>query len=84
MSSSSNGRSVAAAAVSRKIRQLHADDLRWVVYEIQAPQFDRRGGTHLVFEADGVIRRVRSFPAQWYELPDAELYALTDFIRVTD
>lgn len=67
-----------------KVRALFADDMRWIVREMPAPKFDRRGGTHLLFEADGVMRRVRTFPATWHELPDAQLYALTDRIRLVD
>jgi hypothetical protein len=66
-----------ARAVSRKVRLLAADGLRWVIREVPAPQFDRRGGTHLVFDGELVMRRVRVFPADWYDLSDADLYALS-------
>lgn len=65
-------------------RELIADDQRWIVHEIPAPAFDRRGGTHLLFEADHVMRRVRVYPGNWYELSDEELYALTEHIHVGD
>jgi hypothetical protein len=61
-------------------RELYADDQRWIVREIPAPAFDRRGGNHLLFETDHVMRRVRVFPVNWDELTDAELYALTDHL----
>ena len=51
--------------------------MRWVVREVPAPSFDRRGGTHLVFDGELVMRRVRNFPPNWYLLSDDELYALT-------
>jgi hypothetical protein len=74
----------AAEPVEAKVRSLIADGQRWFVREMPAPVFDRRGGVHLLFESDGVWRRLRTFPANWYDLPDAELYALTDRIRTAD
>jgi hypothetical protein len=44
---------------------------------VPAPAFDRRGGTHLVFDAETLMRRVRDFPANWQELSDAELLELS-------
>ena len=63
--------------MARKVRLLAADGLRWVVREVPAPQFDRRGGTHLVFDGELVMRRVRVFPPNWLDLTDDELYALS-------
>lgn len=72
------------AASRAQVRVLVADDQRWLVREIAAPQLDRRGGMHLLFESDGVMRRLRDYPADWFELDDAELYALTDRFRRND
>jgi hypothetical protein len=66
-----------ARAQSRTVRLLAADGMRWVVREVAAPSFDRRGGTHLVFDGELVMRRVRNFPPDWYLLSDDDLYALT-------
>jgi hypothetical protein len=66
---------------SGKVRQLIADDLRWEVREVLAPPFDRRGGTHLMFDGEIIMRRVRFFPPDWHSLSDEELYALTTQIR---
>lgn len=66
---------------TRKVRHLVADGLRWEVREVQAPQFDRRGGTHLLFDGEQVMRRLRVFPADWASLSDDALYALTQQIR---
>ena len=63
-----------------KVRTLVAEGLRWIVREVPAPPFDRRGGTHLLFDGELVMRRLRSFPADWYDLSDDELYALSDRI----
>jgi len=65
-----------------KVRYLEADGHRWRVHEVPAPEFDRRrGGTHLLFHAESVMRRVRSFPPNWFDLTDQDLYALTDQAR---
>jgi hypothetical protein len=66
-----------AGEAAREVRSLLGDGERWMVYEIQAPAFDRRGGKHLIFESTGVMRRVRDYPASWRELSDAALYALS-------
>lgn len=60
-----------------RFRRFNADGYRWVVIEVMAPPFDRRGGTHLMFDGETIMRRVRTFPANWYDLPDDELYALS-------
>ena len=60
-----------------KVRQFHADEHQWIVYEVAAPSFDRRGGAHLIFESPEVVRRVRLFPSDWKTLSDGELYALS-------
>jgi len=60
-----------------KVRRISADGLRWFIQEVPAPSFDRRGGKHLVFDAETVMRRVRDFPANWFDLSDDELIALS-------
>lgn len=60
-----------------RFRRLSAEGYRWLVTEVAAPRFDRRGGTHLMFDGETVMRRVRVFPANWYELADDDLYALS-------
>jgi hypothetical protein len=63
------------------IRRIIADGEVWIVREVRAPAFDRRGGTHLIFEGLEVMRRVRVFPSDWLTLSDAALYALSLDIR---
>ena len=60
-----------------KVRRISADGLRWVVQEVPAPAFDRRGGTHLLFDGETIMRRVREFPKNWHQLGDEELYELS-------
>jgi hypothetical protein len=64
--------------IPQKVRFIDADGHHWRVYEVAAPAFDRRAGTHLVFHAEAVMRRVRNFPPNWDELSNEGLYALTD------
>jgi hypothetical protein len=66
-----------------KIRRISADGVRWIIREVPAPAFDRRGGTHLVFDGESVMRRLRHFPADWHSLPDDELYELSRRITPT-
>jgi hypothetical protein len=54
-----------------------ADGTTWEVREIQNPDYDRRSGTSLIFESIGAVRRVRNFPANWFELPERELADLS-------
>lgn len=72
---------LAKSLATGRVRQLVADDLRWEVREVPAPPLDRRGGMHLMFDAEIVMRRVRFFPPDWYSLSDEELYALTTHIQ---
>jgi hypothetical protein len=53
------------------------DHEQWRIYELLPASYDRRGGNTLVFETEGVIRRVRNYPDNWRELPPAELFALS-------
>ena len=64
-----------------KVRRISADGFRWIVQEVSAPAFDRRGGTHLMFDGESIMRRVREFPANWMELSDEELYALSQRVK---
>jgi hypothetical protein len=59
-----------------KVRRISAEGLRWYVQEVPAPAFDRRGGTHLLFDGETIMRRVREFPVNWFEMSDEELYEL--------
>lgn len=58
-------------------RQLRWEGRQWSVREVTVPDYDRRGGTNLIFENPEVMRRVRAFPPNWRELSDAELYSLS-------
>jgi hypothetical protein len=51
--------------------------LQWIVVEIRDAPYDRRDGRSLVFSTDGVMRRVRNYPPNWFQLSDAELMQLS-------
>lgn len=52
------------------------DGVHWRVFEHQPP-FDRRMRSSLIFESTHILRRVRTFPVDWHELPDDELSRLS-------
>lgn len=52
------------------------DGSMWRVFELVAA-YDRRGPS-LVFETDGVMRRVRVYPPDWRTLSDRDLLALSE------
>jgi hypothetical protein len=54
-------------------RTIENDDGQWRVYELESGPYDRRSGRSLIFESDGVLRRVRDYPEEWRALSDAEL-----------
>jgi hypothetical protein len=49
----------------------------WRIYELDPAFYDRRGAKTLVFESDGVIRRVRSYPDNWRQLSHEALLTLS-------
>ena len=55
-----------------------SDGRPWRVYELNAPSYDRRQGSVLVFDSDMCVRRIRIFPANWHELSDRDLEMLAD------
>lgn len=62
---------------SRPRMYVDADGTRWQVYEQEFSDYDRRRGASLIFAAESAVRRVRDYPANWRELSDAELTALS-------
>ena len=58
-------------------RTIYSDDGQWHVYEVESGPYDRRSGRSLIFESDGVLRRVRDYPSDWRELSDAELMVVS-------
>ncbi len=52
--------------------------VRWTVQEVLGPSYSRRTSRSLVFAADGIMRRVRSFPENWVDLDDDALLRLSE------
>ena len=45
----------------------------WAAYEDESPKW----GRSLIFESVRIVRRVRTYPPDWRELPDEQLYAVS-------
>ena len=57
-------------------REILGDNEVWSVYEM-ASSGDHQDGPSLVFANTKVARRVRQYPVDWRDLPDAELYGIS-------
>lgn len=55
---------------------IDAQGEHWFVFE-HTPEYDRRATPTLVFMSELIVRRVRTFPANWEELSDSELFAVS-------
>jgi hypothetical protein len=64
------------------MRQLRDSQGReWRVYERTATDMSPMAGRcSLVFDAEGIVRRLWRYPATWASLPDAELVGLMDAV----
>lgn len=78
-SSSSSAESAAQRVADRNVTRIFTggDGREWTVRELPPPSYDRRRGPSLLFSADDVWRRVRRYPADWHQRPDAELYEIS-------
>ncbi|MEO8619531.1 MAG: hypothetical protein ABI625_00620 [bacterium] len=56
---------------------LDSDGSHWLVYEQPFADYDRRSGMSLIFSSEAAVRRVRDYPADWFNLSDEELVALS-------
>ena len=64
-------------AITRTRTYMDADGTRWRVYEAPFGDYDRRNGMSLIFASESVVRRVRDYPADWAQLSDEALAALS-------
>jgi hypothetical protein len=55
-------------------RVLDGGGHRWTVTEADFPTSTDPVGRCLMFSCDAVIRRVRTYPADWHERTDSALY----------
>ena len=56
---------------------LDSEGSQWRVFEQGFSGYDRRSGMSLIFASDAAVRRVRHYPTNWFDLPDAELLTLS-------
>lgn len=61
----------------RSRRVLGNDGREWRVREVSYPLYDRRTSACLIFDTTDAARRVRDYPANWFELADEELFELS-------
>ena len=57
----------------------YTDDLgmTWHVTEQPFSEYDRRRGSSLIFSSELAVRRVRSYPSDWFTLSEVALAALS-------
>ncbi len=67
----------ASASENAYVRVLHFDSKAWTVREERNRFGDRDPGRSLIFESPSLIRRVRTYPADWFELTDDALFRLS-------
>ena len=77
MSGPNLGASSTDSSTPRARTLLDSEGSQWRVFEQAFSDYDRRSGMSLIFASDSAVRRVRLYPADWYELPDEELLALS-------
>lgn len=63
-------------ARSRRFFDEHGRE--WRVREQTSNAYDRRAAYSLIFESDGIARRVRCYPSDWCERSEGELSALCE------
>jgi hypothetical protein len=66
-----------AGAGKAFVRVLHVDGRDWQVREEPNHFCDRLDEFSLIFESPSLIRRVRSYPADWSTLADDVLFQLS-------
>jgi len=65
------------AADPRSRTFVDLDGQIWHVSEQPFSGYDRRHGYSLIFASDLAVRRVRDYPAAWFDLTEQELAALS-------
>ncbi|HEY4132303.1 MAG TPA: hypothetical protein VGM50_16960 [Gemmatimonadaceae bacterium] len=59
------------------VRVLHFDGRAWKVREERNRFGDHDAGKSLIFESSSLIRRVRTYPTDWFDLADDALFRLS-------
>jgi hypothetical protein len=76
MTGADESRPKVATTHETRTRVIDGGDRHWKVREEPCPTADRRSGSSLIFDAETVVRPVRTFPPDWYDWSDADLYSL--------
>jgi hypothetical protein len=66
----------AEPAPLRRVRVIASEGRHWIVRELPPRSLDRGFGS-LVFVSDHAMRRVRDYPADWFDCSDADLLAVS-------
>jgi hypothetical protein len=69
------GTSISDTTPAPRERCFFREGVSWRV-RLHVGGYDRRR-PDLVFESESVVRRVRDYPEDWYQLPEEALYALS-------
>jgi hypothetical protein len=65
------------------MRELMQDGVEWRIHEADASRVPgARRSRCLIFDSDGVVRRVWAYPEDWGNLPDDRLWSLLDDVRI--
>lgn len=61
------------------MRDIQGDGIQWHVHEANATHVPgARRDRCLIFDSDGIVRRVWAYPSDWMKLTDAALWSLID------
>lgn len=61
---------------------IDAQGREWRIYERTAGEYSPAAGRpSLIFDGDGIVRRLWRYPTAWVDLADAELLQLMETIR---
>ena len=60
----------------KRVRVIASEGHHWIVRELPPRPADRGSGS-LVFVANHAMRRVRDYPADWFDRSDADLLAVS-------
>ena len=61
------------------MRELFREGVRWAVHEASAARTPgAKAYRCLIFDSEGIVRRLWTFPEHWAELPDADILKLLD------
>lgn len=60
-----------------RVRVIWHDQRRWTVREVEQGTWSEADHRSLIYESEGIARRVREYPVGWFTLSDEDLYGLS-------